>query len=94
MSELVGGGGAYMGRRRSTGGIGLRPANFISEFGGSGEVRGFHNLEVLLVLRRRAGCDLVEPFAGVGFIDSVETAEGGEELVMAAGAGTGNKAAH
>jgi hypothetical protein len=48
----------------------------------------------LLVLSGGAARDLVEPFADVRFIDAAEAAEGGEELVVAADAGAGDKAAH
>ena len=59
-----------------------------------GEDRRLHDLEVLLVLSSGAGCDLVEPFAGVDFVEAAETAEGGEELIVSADAGAGDKGAH
>src|SRR5258708_2367876 len=39
-------------------------------------------------------CESIEPFAGMGDIDAGETAEGGEELVVATDAGAGHEAAH
>ena len=62
--------------------------------GGIGEDRGLHDFEVLFVLRGGAGGDLVEPLAGVGFVDAAEAVEGGEELIVAADAGAGDEAAH
>ncbi len=55
--------------------------------------RRLHELEVLLILRGSAGSHLVDPFSGVALVDA-ELGEGREELIVAAEAGRGNKAAH
>jgi hypothetical protein len=70
------------------------PFEMSDDFAHIGEDGSLHDLEILLVLRGGASSDLVEPLSNVGFVDSVETIEGGEELVVAADACTGNEAAH
>ena len=70
------------------------PAELIAELGGVREGRGLHDFEVLLVLRGGACGEFVEPFADVDLVDSMETVEGGEELVVTTGAGGGDEAAH
>src|SRR5665213_877611 len=70
------------------------PANRVAKFGSSGERRRLHDFEVLLVLSSGAGGNLVKPFASVGFADTAEAIEGVEELIVRAGAGAGDEAAH
>ena len=56
--------------------------------------RRLHQLEILLILRGSAAGHLVDPFAGVALVRPPNLAEGREELIVAAEAGRGNKAAH
>ena len=62
--------------------------------GGAIERGSFHQLHVLNILCRGAGGDFVEPLAFVAVIDAVEFIERVEEMIVAAGAGGGNEAAH
>src|ERR1700678_611936 len=95
MTEICAGGsggvaGAVLGRVDGCGG----PADTGADLGDVGEDGSFHHFEVLFVLGRGASGNLVKPFAGVRFIDVLEAAEGGEELVVATDAGAWDKAAH
>ncbi len=63
------------------------PAEFARNRGGVTEVGGFHQLEVLLVLCRRACGNFIEPLALVAGIGAAESREGIEEVVMASHAG-------
>ena len=61
---------------------------------GVAEGRRLHELEVLLILGGGAAGDFVDPLADVALAQSAEAVKGGEELVVAAEAGRGDKAAH
>ncbi len=58
------------------------------------ERRCLHQLQILLVLRRRAADHFVHPLAYVLVAEPVELAEGREELIMPTEAGRGHIAPH
>ncbi|MDX6459812.1 MAG: hypothetical protein QOE55_3509 [Acidobacteriaceae bacterium] len=70
------------------------PAELVAKFGGGREGRSLHDFEILAVLGGGAGSDLVKPLGDVRLVDVGEAGEGGEELVVAAGAGGGNEGSH
>ncbi len=71
-----------------------RPWDGVAELRRGEEIGGVHDLEILLILCRGSASDFVEPFTDVTVVDSRETSEGGEELIVTANACAGNKAAH
>ncbi len=53
-----------------------------------------HQLEILVVLGGGAAGHFVDPLGDVRFVEPAKAAEGGEELVVLAPTGRGDKAAH
>ena len=68
--------------------------SFVPNCSGMAEGRGLHQLQVLLVLIGGAAGHFVNPLADMAALEATEAFEGGEELVVSAPAGSGNKAAH
>ena len=69
------------------------PAELVGHGADGGVVAGLHEFEILLVLRSRAGGDLVDPLTGEAIVVA-EASEGVKEVIVAGFACGGDKGAH